>query len=298
MSTYSVREPKKAKKRFLPLFFALFIIVTASVVYVLSSRDKKVQEPVLQQESSSVAVEETKVEPREVAFDEVALQKLLSDWERAHSGQYSVVLADKAGKTLASINPDEVYYAASIYKLFVVYEAYQRVDSGVYNLEDTYAAGLSLRDCLDQIVRLSNTNEAQICAETLWAEQGKEEQTARLKQLYGLKNTSLTSITTSAADTAVILARIESGEGLSESSRSLFMESMKRQIHRKGLPAGITRSTVYEKVGFNEAKEYHDAAILHLPDGRSLIVSIFTNGAGVKNIAALGTELETSILKH
>jgi hypothetical protein len=294
MYTYRLRESRR--KKLLPFIFVVFILACAGLVFLLSSKDKQTDVPV-QQQQASTAAEEVRSEPQEKSFDQVALQTLLTDWESTHAGQYSVVLADKNGKTLAAINPDEVYYAASIYKLFVVYEAYQRVDSGEYNLDATYAAGLSLRECLDQIIRLSNTNEAQNCSETLWAKQGKEAATKKLENDYGLKNTSLVGLYTSAGDTAIILSRLESAKDLSQSSQGLFLESMKNQIHRKGLPAGITTATVYEKVGFNEDLEYHDAAILRFPDGRSLIVSLFTKSAGTKNVSGLASAIEKSVLQ-
>ena len=135
------------------------------------------------------------------------------------------------------------------------------------------------------------------CAEKLWNELGKEELTAQLEE-YGILNTSMVNITTTAEDAALILGRIERGEGLSEASRLAYLDSMKTQdeLYRRGLPNGFSDSVaVYNKVGWNEQKEWHDTAIVEFADGRKLIVSVFTEEVGFSTVATLGTAIEQTV---
>jgi len=132
------------------------------------------------------------------------------------------------------------------------------------------------------------------CAEKLWNGLGKENLTQQLEE-YGILNTSMSGISTTAKDVALILGRIESGEGLSEESRNAYLDSMKTQdaLYRRGLPSGFSNSViVYNKVGWNEDKEWHDSAIIELSGGRKIIVSVLTENVGSKKIGDLASELE------
>jgi hypothetical protein len=51
---------------------------------------------------------------------------------------------------------------------------------------------------------------------------------------------------------------------------------------------------VYNKVGWNEDIEWHDTAIVEV-NGKVAIVSVFSKGAGYKNIAGLGAEIQKAL---
>lgn len=224
-------------------------------------------------------------------FDAKAIQAAVTSWVKGHKGTYSVVVSNpETEKVLATSLPDKSYFTASIYKLYVAYEGYRKVDDGTYSLSDPYLSGWTRGKCLDQMIRVSHSP----CAEKMWAELGKENLNTQMKK-YGLTNTSMTGLSTTAEDAAIMLTRIQKGEGLSEKSQKSFMDSMKGQIYRDGLPAGFTTATVYDKVGFNGKVEYHDTAIVKLKDGRILIVSVLTQNAGTKNIAGLATAIQTAV---
>jgi hypothetical protein len=228
----------------------------------------------------------------EADFDAVALQNVIDTWVESVSGTSSVVISDDTGNVLAVHNPEQVYFAASIYKLYVAYAGYQQVDSGEVDRNEVYVNGFTRYECLDKMIRESDSP----CAEKLWNELGKSELTAQL-ETYGIENTSMEGITTTAEDAGIMLARIARGEGLSEESQTAFLSSMKDQedLYRRGLPSGFETLTVYNKVGWNEQKEWHDASIIELPDGRKLIVSVFSENVGSSNISKFGTALETTL---
>lgn len=229
-----------------------------------------------------------------VPFDAAALQQAVDVWGGSlpASSQASVVVTDADGALLAALNPDEVYFAASLYKLFVAYEGYRAVDSAAADPAEIYQAGRTRQQCLDAMIRSSDSP----CAEKMWVEIGKSEIDSTI-EMYGIKNTSMIDITTTASDASIILRRIVSGEGLSEQSKAKYLDSMKTQddLYRRGLPSGFSSELiVYNKVGWNEQMEYHDAAIVELKDGRKLIVAVLTNGVGTARIGALAAALEAT----
>ena len=236
--------------------------------------------------------EEELPEPKAV-FDDVNLQSVLDSWAAGVGDKASVTLADEEGNVLASVNKDRVYFAASVYKLYVAYYGYGQVDAGAVDPKEQYINGHTRVECLDLMIRESDSP----CAEKLWAELGKTNLTEQLQQI-GINNTSMTNINTTSYDAAVMLARISRGEGLSEQSRDAFLNSAGNQIYRDALNKGFSdQLIVYNKIGFRELDEYHDVAIVELvDDGRKFILSVLTDGVGTKSIASLGTQIESIIL--
>lgn len=230
---------------------------------------------------------------KKVVLPIIDLQPTADIWAAKQSGSASVVVIDLANKkTIASLNPDTQYFTASIYKLFVAYEGYQRVADGTYSMNDAYLTGYTRGQCLDAMIRSSYSP----CGEKMWAELGKETLTTQMKT-YGLSNTSLTGLYTSAADSAIILERLFERRDLTETHTKLLLNSLKTQDakFRRGLPTGFTNSTVYNKVGWNELVEWHDTAIVTLSNGRSYVITVFTKNVGSTNIAALGRAIEARL---
>jgi beta-lactamase class A len=228
----------------------------------------------------------------EPEFDNVALQKVVDDWTASVGGVSSVYISDTDGKIVASNMPSDIYFTASIYKLYVAYAGYQQVDAGEVDPSEVYVNGYTREECLDKMIRESYSP----CAEKLWNEIGKAELTAQLKT-YGINNTNMEGITTTAEDSGIMLARIAMGDGLSSESKAAYLSSMKDQEakYRRGLPSGFSTLTVYNKVGWNELVEWHDSAIVELTDGRKLIVTVMSENVGYSNVAKLGSAIEAEL---
>lgn len=224
------------------------------------------------------------------SFSAEALQSVLDEWNSKLGGSTSasVMIMDIEGREIASKNAKDVYFMASLYKLFVAYEGYRALDVGAYDASEVYLNGSTRLECLDLMIRESDSP----CGEKLWAELGREKLTETIKT-YGIENTSLVGLKTTAQDMALMTARIARGEGLIESSQTALLDSMKNQIFRDSLNKGFSSDvTVYNKIGFNELLEYHDVAYIKLADGRELIVAVLTSGVGTKNITSLAALLE------
>lgn len=242
--------------------------------------------------ASSDSLVENNEEP-ELFYDAEELQQTLDEWALTlpESASASISILDPAGNDVAALNASQSYFAASIYKLYVAYAGYQQLDAALVDPDELYVQGNTRLECLDLMIRESDSP----CAEKLWNEIGKEELNSQLEQ-YGITDTNMVSITTTAADAASMLARITRGQDISVESQKLFLESMQTQIYRDALNAGFSSDiTVYNKIGFNLQKEYHDTAIIELASGQQLVVSVLTEGVGTSRIAALATAIEKDL---
>ncbi len=269
------------------LFVFLLFSVTTRVIggvekmnFTASAPGVVVASPVL------TPVEVTK-KPAE--FNQAELTSIVNSWSAKNKGTESVVVAELNGNVLASSTPEKTFFAASIYKLYVVYLGYQDVDAGLHRLDEPFLNGWTRGKCLDEAIRSSHSP----CAEKLMKELGKANIQNRL-QAYGLTTTKMSALTTSANDVSIILGRLSQGNDLSAASSQSMLDSMLGQQYRNGLPKGLSNSQVYDKVGFRDQSEYHDVAIVRLADGRQVIVSVLTSNVGVSSIAQLAASLQKS----
>ena len=92
------------------------------------------------------------------------MQSTLDEWAESISGEYGVVISDSDGNILAERNPTQKFFAASIYKLYVAYEGYKQVDGGLVDPSESYINGNTRLECLDLIIRESDSP----CAENCW----------------------------------------------------------------------------------------------------------------------------------
>src|SRR3989304_1612701 len=133
----------------------LLVLTTAGVVlWRLTHKTNK--SAVIKQTASSTAQQAKKREPEQPKpkqFNEAGIQNTLSKWIASHGGTYSVVVADRYGEALATHQSGKIFFAASLYKLYVAYVGYKKIDDGTYNLDDPYLGGWSRGKCLDEIIR-------------------------------------------------------------------------------------------------------------------------------------------------
>jgi beta-lactamase class A len=243
------------------------------------------QEPVVEQP-------ELKVDKKDFNSDQI--QSIIDGWisslPQNASTLASVSVSNESGDFLGGFKVDRQYFSASLYKLFVAYEGYRAIDEGKVGPDEPYQNGRTRLQCLDAMIRSSDSP----CGEKMM----QELETSKLDEAmkaYGLDNTTLTGLKTSSADVAVIMTKIVNGEGLSEDSQLQYLDSLKTQdaLYRRGLPSGFSSAvTVYNKVGWNEQLEYHDASIIELADGRKMVVAVLTSGVGSARIADLARRLE------
>lgn len=282
------RRPKHTGKKIFLILLVLATISAAAFWWLRKDSNSSSQAP-----ASSSNNSQQQTEQKNLPI--IDAQPTVDTWANQQSGTASVVVYDLANnKTVASLNPDKVYFSASIYKLFVAYYGYQKIADGTYTLNEQYLGSMTRGDCLDAMIRSSDIP----CGEKMAVELGSSQIMKKLTD-YGFENTDMSGAyaTTSAADVAIILQRLWNQTDLSETPSGSLLDSMKDQPakFRRGLPSGFTKSTVYDKVGWNENIEWHDTAIVTLPNNRSYVITVLTKNVGYNQIARLGKALEAKL---
>ena len=166
---------------------------------------------------------------------------------------------------------------AGTYKLFVAYGTLKRVDAGQFNWSDIISGGQNLATCFDKMI----VNSDNPCAEALLYKIGQKALTQDIQNDLGLKNSTFLkdNIYSTAEDEAAFLADLARGQlgSLTQDSQNRLISAMKRNVYRKGVPAGAS-GPVADKVGFLWGL-LHDASIVYSPSGTYVLV-ILTDGAG------------------
>ena len=250
--------------------------------------------------------EEDAKEAEKPAPVEVDFQPVIDTWVKTVGGNKSIYIYDlNLGKEAGSYNIKEDYKTASLYKLFVVYEGYKRVNSGEWNGENKAGStGKTINKCLDLAIRESYSP----CAETLWGMIGRDKLDTIIETEWGITKSDISKLISNVSDITAIMQRFYEhpdfdDEELLKNMWDSFLNQPKTTYDwRQGLPSGFSKASVYDKVGweYNSDKKiwniYHDTAIVKFPmeDGttRDFIVTIMTNKIDYKYIKNFGKLLE------
>ena len=214
------------------------------------------------------------------------LQALVNDLVKDKDMAISV---RKLGDSGVHASGDKQYHPASTYKLFVAYSVLKRVDDGRMSLGQTTSGGQTLAQCLDNMI----VNSDNACAEWFGATIGWNTITAEARALGASRTTLSRPFVSTTNDQALFLQKLESNQlGLTEPSRARLLDAMKRQVYRKGIPAGVG-VPVADKVGFLEGY-LHDSAIVYSPSGVYVLV-IYSNGSSWAAIADAARQIHAQL---
>lgn len=213
----------------------------------------------------------------------------IKHYDDDNAGVFGVSFIELGGQGLkAQHNGDRQFVTASTYKLFVAFSTLKRVDGGQMQWGDAnIASGRNLSTCFDDMIVKSDN----ACAEALIKKIGASGLNADIKSI-GLNSTAFRSDNnlTTANDLATYLTKLEKNQlPIKPESRSKLLDAMKRNVYRKGIPAGASGQTA-DKVGFLWAL-LHDAAIVYSPKGAYVLV-IMTDGSTWGAIADLTQKIE------
>ena len=221
---------------------------------------------------------------------DTGITALLKHFAESHQGTYGISFVELSGaRRHANYNGDTQFITASTYKLFVAYSSLLRIEKGEWSWSDQINGGRDLSRCFDDMIVKSDN----ACAEALLRKIGFTNITNEAKAIGASRTSFLGSdgIKSTAQDQAVLLSALQSGQILSQQgNRDILLNAMKRNIYRKGIPAGAT-GTVANKVGFMDAL-LHDAGVVYSPTGTYVLV-VLTNESSWANIADLTRQLET-----
>ena len=246
----------------------------------------------------------------EVAKTEVQsvdFQAVVEDWVSSVGGSKSIMIYDlDKNELVGEYNSEEDYNTASLYKLFVVYEGYRRVESGVWPKDEYLAAtGQTILECLDLAIRESDST----CAEALWGMIGHEELDRIIRDDYKITSSDISSLISNPRDILKMMqlfyqhADVTDPTLIERMQDSFLNQPVTTYDWRQGLPSGFSVAKVYNKVGWdydldgNHWNLYHDAAIVEFPEAdRHFAVVAMTNFISPHQIKRLGTMIEESFL--
>ena len=219
-----------------------------------------------------------------------ALNVLIKKYATSHPGTYGVSLRELSGERRnASYRASTQYTTASTYKLFVAYSTLLRIESGEWHWDDYVHGGRNLTECFEDMIEISDND----CAVTLLKKVTLKSITDEARAV-GAVNTSFLvpfSIKSTAEDESLLLALLETGQILNQSSRDIWIAAMKNSVYRQGIHKGIPSAVVADKVGFLDGW-LHDASIVYSPNGTYVLI-IMTENASWGNIAELAGQIET-----
>ncbi len=271
---YTTRPIQKRRtKRPLLLLLAFVLVVSAVCFYFLNER-ATAPDP-----GSNLSADENGQE-KTVApiYEAIDLQPTVDDWLDKQAADYGIVVYDqRAKKIIAEHQAGEVYFAASLYKIYVAYLALLDIQNGKMNPDETLNQGFTRKECIDKMIRESHSP----CGEAMMADMGQSTLNQRVNEL-GMSGTFFNGIRTSAGDSALILQHILNKRDLNEENTAFLRDAMLTQDARfkRGLQTGAPDAKWETKVGWNETYNYHDIGIMTMPDGREFVVAILSQGQG------------------
>lgn len=208
------------------------------------------------------------------------LKAQISTYLSTQKGQYTVSVRELGpGGVSAGIAEDGRIEPASVIKLFYAWATLRRVDLGSIRLNQTMANGLTWDRCLRLMISISDNQ----CSTDIRVALGNQ----TLNTLFaasGFPNTAikLTSAGayngkhTSAADTALLLKRLDEGTLLSTTSTAYFHQLLKDQVWRTrinlGVPVGVHVENKSGELWVSSGMTESDAAIIRGPHATYVLV--------------------------
>ena len=246
------------------------------------------------------AIEEPEPEPELPV--EIDFQTTVDSWANAASGSKGIIIYDlDLGKVVGTYNADIKFQTASIYKLFVVYEGYRRVQKNVWDGGEIAGwTGNTILKCLDLAIRESHSP----CAETLWSKIGHEELNTIVQTDFDIPSVTASSLMATPFEIMLMMKRFYehpdiTDEVLVAQMKDSFLNQPTTTYNwRQGLPSGFSeRVKMYNKVGWNWNGSYwtiyDDAAILDFAaEKRHFITVVMTSGISYQQIRQFGINIE------
>lgn len=257
---------------------------------------EQIKSALLDEDEATIAYAQLAVLPPTVKYNRTytdsqkGLEAMLQDIAEENGG-YGIAVHDLSGKKWsASANGTKRFETASTYKLFVAYSVLKQVEAGQMKWNDSVVGSRDVAQCFDDmIIRSDNPCAEEFGKRLSW--RTVEKNTREL----GLKSTTFgEEFFSTAADQALFLGKLERGEFLKDESRDRLLDAMKKQIFRRGVPAG-TGAVVANKVGFMDGL-LHDASIVYNPGGDYVIV-IFSQGSTWDDIADASRRIHAFMTK-
>jgi len=213
------------------------------------------------------------------------LNALITYWMQSHNGTYGAMIQATDGSFAASKNESRTFTTASVYKMYVAYGIYHKIEAGDITENTITSTGKTVSACLEVMIVVSDNT----CGVALGSLVGWPTVNSWLKPL-GLTGTDISQsgdLKTTPKDAVTFLNQLQAGTLMNAAHTSALLGLMKSQIYRAGIPAGVPGVTVADKVGWLDGIN-NDAAIVYDPKGTYILVIMTENSgwAEIKDLAA------------
>ena len=290
-------------------FLLLIIAIGGLSVKLFNERAEKLEQETatteVETDSSASEIADENAENEAKLPAKIDFQSVIESWAAEAGGKKSVVIYDlDRDETVGEYNADATYNTASLYKLFVVYEGYRRIENGAWQRTDPAGqTGKTILRCLDLAIRESNSP----CAETLWSLIGHATLDEIIVQDFKITDSNISALLSTPTDIAKMMQifyehnEIKDEELVATMQDSFLNQPVTTDDWRKGLPSGFPADVkVYNKVGWDWNGKtwnvYHDAAIVEFPEqNRHFVVVVMTSEVANKKIAELGTLISDTV---
>ena len=201
--------------------------------------------------------EEDKMDEEEIVVqlpEKIDFQPAVDSFANA-SGVKSVIIYDlERDEMVGEYNANTSYFTASLYKLFVVYEGYIRVQNGIWDPNAPCGStGRTIIECLDLAIRESNST----CAETLWTMIGRTNLDSIVNDTFSINETTVSRLVTTPNDILKIMKMFYEHKEITDETLlarmkdSFLNQPITEYNWRQGLPSGFSSAKVYNKVGWD-----------------------------------------------
>ena len=306
MVSRTIKRSKAINRLLISILLVLIILIAVlvSLLFITRSAGEFGEDAESSNDVSTTGNKTSKSSPAKIDF-----QPVVDDWANSTSGNKSIAIFDlDRNELLASYNNDKHFDTASLYKLFVVYEGYRRVQSGEWDGgELTGQTDKTILQCLDLAIRESNST----CAEAIWGMIGRKELDRIVRDEFKIKHTDTSALSSNVNDITLMMKifyqhKQITDDKLVEQLKDSFLNQPTTEYDwRQGLPSGFEKANVYNKVGWDYNSEeknwnlYHDASIVEFPDdNRHFIVVVMTSHIAPNKIAELGRSIEAKYLNQ
>ena len=222
---------------------------------------------------------------------DMGLYKKIEDFAQGHKGTYRVAVVQLSGEgnRSAFYNADDSIVTASTYKLFIAYGIMQKIDDGSLSLGSPTPLG-TVEECMYQMIHVSSNECGKALQDILgWAAFDKKLKADGFTATQ-LHNSEGTDKHTTARDEMKLVTKLYNRELLSDASTEYLFDLMKKQIYRKGIPAGSNGAVVADKVGYLDGL-YHDIGVVYAPKCTYALVILTDGSAGWDNIRQLSQQV-------
>jgi beta-lactamase class A len=222
-------------------------------------------------------------------------------------GRTSVVVHNLQDGRYAAVNENEVYYAASLFKMGILLETYRQRDAGTLDfakqltLEQKYAdldlgtleelglkAGdlITVADAARAMVVVSDTPTAVLLQDTVGCTRADQTLVG-----LGITRTEFCNreLPATAADMTTLLEAVASGSGVSEASRLEMLSLLSREYYRQGVFAGVPAGTFIAHKTGHYPSATHDVALVWGADGPYAITVMTDQPTNWATIAAVSS---------